>query len=163
VTRYLVDLANISTNNGIFFSHTHSIQIGGVPLLNMSSHEGPDDGLDAAFQTLKAFVTNPAFQRVLAEIRSLPPLERVQEAFARLTVQALAAQGIEVPKDLTITTRASERSASPRTSTADGVTAGEDTEDGPIFEAVTRVCLIPPDILCSFISILPPVGPFGDE
>jgi hypothetical protein len=73
-------------------------------LQNMPSHEE----LDALHQALKDVVMNPEFQSVVAEIQQLPASERSQAASTRLTPEALAARGIQIPEGFAITTQASQ-------------------------------------------------------
>ncbi len=47
---------------------------------------------------------HPKFQGVLAEIRSLPPSERLQAVLTQLTPEALVTRGIQIPEECTITT-----------------------------------------------------------
>lgn len=107
------------------------------------------DGVDASYQALRNVVTNPEFQRVLAEIQNLPPIERLQAAFTQLTPQVLAAGGIPIPAEFSITTRASERSAGPTTGTADVTATEQNMAYRPALQADTVVCVgFPPFQIC---------------
>src|SRR5437868_4770406 len=118
---------------------------GGVPLENTPSHEG----IDTSYQALKNVITNPEFQRVLAEIQSLPPIERVQAAYTQLTAQALATRGIPIPAQFSITTNTSEKSTS-ATASAENIAAPErSAATRPLLLADTIVCVgIPPFRIC---------------
>jgi len=109
-----------------------------------------NDELDASYKALRNVVEHSEFQRVLAEIQSLLPIERLQAAFTQLTTQALAAKGIPIPAGLTITTHASQDSASPSISTADVAATEQNTSRRPGPQVGTRVCLPIPfaDSIC---------------
>ena len=109
---------------------------------NMSSGE-TNEGFDVSYQALKGVVTHPKFQEVLTKIQSLPPNERLQAAFTQLTPIALAAKGIPIPEDLSITTSATQRLTSRTTNTADVVATGKGTADGSGLQIETRICIIP--------------------
>ncbi len=101
--------------------------------------------LEASYKALRNVVTHPAFQSVVAEIRSLPVSERLQESLARLTPQALAARGIPIPEGFKVTTRASDHSAS----TADVGTTGRDMTRRSARQNDSEVCVgIPPLQFC---------------
>ncbi len=88
---------------------------------NMPSYEE----LDALFLVLRSVVMDPAFQSVVAEIESLPPSERLQEAFRRLTPEALNALGIQMDEQFTFTTFAVQGSTALNTGNEDPAATGQ--------------------------------------
>ncbi len=117
-----------------------------------------DEELDEKYQALKKLVTNPEFQRVLAEIRSLPPIERLRAAFTQLTVQAFVVRGIPTPVGLTISISASqEDSVGPRASTADVAAAGQNPIGGPVLQLKAVFWVF--DLHWSTFLIPPPLEP----
>ena len=84
------------------------IRTGDIPL----QHTSPDDK-DALYQELIDFLMHPEFQKVLAEIRSLPPDEGLQAALKQLSPKELATMSIPIPEDLRITTSASWHTGEP--------------------------------------------------
>jgi hypothetical protein len=85
--------------------------------------------LEASYQALRSVVTHPEFQSVVAEIRSLPVSERLQESLTRLTPQALAARGIPVPEGFSVITYAPAHSVNPNTHVANVATTGSRVAD----------------------------------
>jgi delta-aminolevulinic acid dehydratase/porphobilinogen synthase len=117
--------------------------------------------MDASYQALKNVITNPEFQSVLAEIQSLPPIERLQATYTQLTAQALAARGIPIPAQFSITTYTSEKSTS-STATAENIAAPERSAAiRPSLQADTIVCVgIPPFRICWHTGVVPgPANP----
>jgi len=68
----------------------------------------PSDDLDAWYQQVRSIVKHPAFQKTLAEIKSLPFNEGLQVAFTQLTPNVLTAQKVPIPKGTIISIRASQ-------------------------------------------------------
>lgn len=89
----------------------------------------PGEELDYSYQALKTIVENPEFQEVITELQSLPPIERVEAAFLQLTPEALAARGVSIPDELTITINASQKSNALDSSNASKVAKVQNTAD----------------------------------
>jgi hypothetical protein len=102
------------------------------PLQNTPSY----DELDVWYQEIRSILKHPAFERVLAEIRDLPPIEALPVAFTRLTPKALAAEGVPIREGTIITILASQEAIGPLIS----------PPDGPILRISADFCLptIPP-------------------
>jgi hypothetical protein len=114
-----------------------------------------NEGMDASYQALKNVITNPEFQKALAEIQSLPPIERLQAAYTQLTAQALAARGITIPAQFSITTNTSEKSTN-STISAEAIAAPEQSAaTRPLLQADTIACVgIPPYRVCFHINLI---------
>ena len=101
--------------------------------------------LEASYKALRNVIMHPAFQSVIAEIRSLPVSKRLQESLTRLAPHALATRGIPVPEGFKVTTRASDHSAS----TADVGITGRDMAMRSARQNDSEVCVgIPPLQFC---------------
>jgi len=90
--------------------------------------------VDALHQAFKDVVLHPEFQSMVAEIQSLPASERLQAVSTRLTPEALAARGIQIPKEFSISTQASQDSFVANTSNVRSTRNGSGSE----------VCIINP-------------------
>jgi hypothetical protein len=99
------------------------------------------DGLDAARQSLEETMNHPEFQKVLAEIQSLPPTERLKAIFTELTPPALAARGIPVSEGFTIATDASLHPSAPKNSSVDQAAIGQDAEVESLLQASVKGCV----------------------
>lgn len=80
--------------------------------------------LDSMFQELKTVLTHPEFQKAFDEVASLPVEQRVPAVFTKLTLGALAARGVQIPRSMSFSTHNSE------TSNASGDTTINTAEPG---------------------------------
>jgi hypothetical protein len=71
----------------------------------MSNTPSSDD-LDVWYQQVRSIVKHPAFQKTLAEIKSLPFNEGLQVAFTQMTPDVLTVQNVPIPKGTIISIRA---------------------------------------------------------